>query len=161
MIEAQKQIYAHLLAGLSPEDAARASLAECGEDELRGYVLPIFEIRARHLARGMARHIEDSVMDLHPTDDARDDRVSAVKQIAQTTFSLTDGRRVSWSDATVADHLERARWQRKRADTIHEDARRHEVAAELLRRRRKKCLNQIADWQEVLAAEVSGAEAAA
>lgn len=161
MNEATKRIEHYLREGLPPDEAAAEALTECDESELREYARPLFEAIARQRSRLMDRRTEDAVMELNPDEDRREDRVSAVKAITSTTFSLPDGRRVSWAEATIADHQARYEWQMVRSQTIFEDARRHQAAADLLRRRRKKRLGQIKDWQEVLAAAVSGAEAAA
>lgn len=65
-------------------------------------------------------------------------------QTLSSCFDLPDGRQVTWGEATVEDHLLRATMQRNQANSVIEDAKRHESVAAMLVAAGKTCLNDLA-----------------
>lgn len=86
--------------GASPEVAVDDVLARASREDLAEVVRPLAVHEAKHFARGLARRLERSAF-LPPNG-------SAIRRLAGETFLLSTGRRVSWGEATVEDHLARA-----------------------------------------------------
>ena len=63
--------------------------------------------------------------------------------LADETFALGDGRRVSWGEATIEEHRERATLLRKHLDGVHRTLEAHLVAIAAIEEAGVKCLNEI------------------
>lgn len=112
--------------GLGPDQAADRALAGATKEALARVLRPLVVMEARRLCRGDTRNLEDEV-DTRIA--AGEDPLSVRRKLSGSEFALPDGRYVPWLDATAADHLARAGWQRRVGQACITDAERHEVAA--------------------------------
>jgi hypothetical protein len=130
---------------MDAEEATQATLHELPQNEIFRLVEPLLHDRAKRIYRNHTRSIEDSVFagaplkQHHVNEEGKTVTVEepinwsdAQKQLLGRSFSLPDGRWVTYFDSTSNDHRMRATWQRGRADSIMEDANRHEKLAMLM-----------------------------
>ena len=64
-------------------------------------------------------------------------------QLMEQTFSLGDGRRVLWGEATIADHEARIDFLSKKRDGLDDTIQRHRGVVEQLRATGASCLNEL------------------
>ena len=117
-----------------PQSAARAAMSAHPEN-WEEWLHELLVREAKHRLRGMALEVERSV-DHEPV-------AEAVIALADEAFALPSGRWVPWATATIADHLERAAWQRQLAGTCVKDAERHEEAARKIQEAGVACLAEL------------------
>jgi|ERR1051326_7184523 hypothetical protein len=65
------------------------------------------------------------------------------QELLDSTFALSDGSRVTWGNATVEEHRERARMFTDLAETNLHGAARHKLAIDQLVRAGATCLNEV------------------
>lgn len=135
----------HISEGLDPEQAADAALTGMTKAQLVEFVRPEVERLARSMARERVRRVERR--SLRPNTPTRPD---AIAELVAESFPHPDGYLVRWGAATVEQHLARAEWQRSFAGRVVADAERHEFAAKLIRDRGVSCLDEIADWSDLI-----------
>lgn len=123
-----------LKAGRTAEQAAgavlgpyREVLAAAGNDSLVGYARPAVLSEARRLARQMMRASEDRAFS---SPEGSRERLS----LGDVVFAMPDGTRVSWAQATLAQHAMRTAWLRTYITSVEEDLERHERAEEIIRK---------------------------
>ena len=122
--------------GMTPGDAAGYVIGKANIKQLREYVMPIVEQEARMLARRVAQVAE-----------AKFTGAITVPEMARVltkgSFCLSDGRWVTWGQATAEDHRDRAARQRVLAGTILDDAERHDRAADAIEAAGVRCLDDL------------------
>lgn len=147
--------------GMDPEAAAEKALSMVPRRELVEWIRPLVTTEARRLERDRVRRVEDAAFShpavlgtesVHapPGGEHRMTRAEARKQLVASRFALPNGTWVLWGTASSDEHRERARWQRERAATVSEDARRHEFAADLIEKHGVSCLDDLGDWGRLL-----------
>jgi len=67
----------------------------------------------------------------------------AIKALLDEPFSLGDGTRVTWGDATVEQHLQRIELLREQIRGQQETLARHEVAVRILKEANAPCLRAV------------------
>lgn len=139
---------------LSPRVAARRALENMTKAQLIEFVLPEIERLARSMDRNRVRSLEGRALTDSPLR-ATPSNPEAVAALVSECFLVPDRGMVSWGDATVADHLARAEWQRHSAQDLVADAERHEAAATLIRKRKVRCLSQIPGWSGMIDGEAA------
>lgn len=121
--------------GVAVDVAVNTTLANTSHDELVAGIRPLVEREARLFARGLTRTLERAAfLPAEP---------NAISALASSAFVLPDGRWVTWADATVDDHMARARWQRRLASDVLNDALRHEEAVKLIQEAGVTCLAEL------------------
>lgn len=129
------------------DDATWGYLKALRVHDLREKLFPYTRAHMVGLKRARVRTIEDEVFadsdgalkSESPTANLLTNRLLLVTE----TFSLPDGSRVAWLEATVAQHNERAAMQRRLAGTCLVDAERHDQAAKLITESNVTCLAEI------------------
>lgn len=138
---------------MEPSDAAWQALQGRTKAQLIDFVLPEVERLARNIARGEVRRIERRTMPTRTMPTRKGNtRPDSIEQLIGEKFMLPGGEFVAWGTATAEQHEARAEWQRGSAVQLVADARRHEVAATLIREAGVACLSEIADWPDHLEA---------
>lgn len=126
--------------GTDPETAADSLLAKTRKVDLATFVRPLLVIYARQCERKDTRRQEEEA-------DIRlahgEDPISVRRKLSECTFSLPDGRRVAWLDASAEDHRSRADWQRHHATACLSDASRHDDAADEIDAAGVSCLRDL------------------
>lgn len=110
-------------------------------DWARGLLFPILAEAILMERRTQARHVERSVpiVSVWTGSSTVEQRRNRLAQ----TFPLPDGRRVSWLEATEADHLARVAYLRRHVSGVMVTIAEHEAAIGLLRDRGVSCLGEI------------------
>lgn len=71
-----------------------------------------------------------------------EERLKVTAELLTVVFSVGDGRRVSWGEATLEDHRQRIELLAKGVEGSIRTIRLHEYAAKILRETGAQCLNQ-------------------
>jgi hypothetical protein len=121
-------------------DATWAYLNDLDEDQLRAELYPYIRNVMASLQRARVRAVEDEVFS---SEDGTCDLIAQRMRLITEWFPLPSGRRVSWLEATAAEHRERAEYQRRLAGKCVVDAERHEQAADLIESHKVTCLMEI------------------
>lgn len=124
--------------------AAEAALTDLGRlsQRQRELLFPILRVAFHFHRRGNSRFVERSL----PIGEVFDGETSVERRQLRldSTFPLPDGRRVSWSEATVEDHEARIGYLRAvHLAGILRTISEHEAAVELIRRFGVSCLAEI------------------
>ena len=135
-------------AGHDAHEAAVQAVSRVPEEDLRARMVPIAEGMARDVIRRISRAVEDDAFSVSGEHDNIEKAISRSDFLA-ARFALPDGRWVTWSDATAADHRARAEWQNGYANSCMVDAARHIEAAATIEAHGVKCLAQISEVQRV------------
>lgn len=139
---------AALEAGDTPEQAYDRAVADVDKDQLAEHFRPLGIEEARHLVRSASRKVENRLFGrggLTVERHKAEHRVRGVRDILATTVWFDAGQTVSWLDATVEQHEQRAVEQEQRAEVLHEDADRHRQAVKILRECGKQKLADVDD----------------
>ena len=122
----------------------RARVAVDNTDELPDYARSLFDgdwhpdgpaaaARERHVAR-----MVDLIAEFR-----QEIRLEVTAELLETQFALGDGRRVTWGEATEADHRKRIALLSNNAAANLEVAARHEVAIQMLADAGLSCLSEM------------------
>lgn len=117
------------------------------------YVRPLVELRAKNFVRSRVRGNEKKAFGTYEgagNGNARMTKDEAVRELVENGFALPDGRWVSWGDATIKDHKDRAGWMRKQSEGLLETAYRHDAAVALLKKLKATCLRDVPNWDALL-----------
>jgi len=74
--------------------------------------------------------------------------VSQVRDFLHATFSLGDGRQVTWGEATIEEHQTRIENLQKHVKAVSETILRHEKAVRRLKKHKVTCLNELGEDNE-------------
>lgn len=135
--------------GYQAEEAYDRAAANVRKEHLVEHFRPLGIEEARHLLRGASRRNENRVFGVGDGTLVRSESEPKVLDVrgilARTVWYRGDGTTVSWLDATIEDHEERADAQEQRAEALHVDADRHRRAAKILRETKKGRLADVKD----------------
>lgn len=129
-----------------------------GTDQFQEHVRAMLRQRVANIARNRGRQAERRAEVAWRAGNV----VTASKELVGQTFALPDGRFVEWHRATASEHRQRAQWQRNRAASLAQDARLHEVAAQVIEEAGVVCLGEIKSltpWPELVNANALPIEA--
>ena len=123
--------------------AAEEALGDLGRlsQRARGLLLPILSEAVLMVRRADTRQVERAT----PVRAVWEGETSVERRRLrlEQTFPLPDGRRVSWLEATVADHLARIEYLRLHIAGVERTIAEHEDAIELIQRLGGSCLGDV------------------
>jgi hypothetical protein len=123
----------------NPADATDAYLDSLSVDEMREELYPHIRDRMGHMMRAVSLPAEDRQFPRG----WQQSPPESIGDLSEEVFSLLDGTRVRWGQATAEQHEARAAMQRAYANRSLEDAKRHDWAAETIRTRGVTCLDDL------------------
>ena len=125
------------------DKAAEAALDDLGKlnQRARGLLLPVLSEAVLMVRRADTRQVERAT----PVRAVWDGETSLERrrQRLEQTFPLPDGRRVSWLEATVADHLARIEYLRLHIAGVERTIAEHQDAIDLIQRLGGSCLGDV------------------
>jgi hypothetical protein len=132
-----------------PQVVAEHVLATAPREVIEAHLVNLIRWRASMSIRQRTRTVERRV--ISRTGGNRTTTVSDMAELVDKTFSLPDGRRVSWGEATIEDHQARAFMLRELAERTMITATQHERAAEMISTAGAACLNDIVGGEKAAA----------
>jgi len=139
----EERIRTYLDGDVSLADATRRFILDLEPEERDEMLYRLAYNRVRITLRSRTRTAERRVFGDDPAAPPLDVARSMVSEFRDERFALPSGDWVTWLGATVADHRERADWQRALAGGCVEDAERHETAIAMIEEAGVTCLREL------------------